>query len=57
MKGNLSKMLRSGLSLMLALCMLISMAPAAFAAGDYYVALGDGTSVLMNVAILTRTWL
>ena len=47
MKGKLSRMLRSGLSLMLALCMLVSMAPAAFAAGDYsyYVALGDGTSV------------
>lgn len=31
MKGKLSRMLRSGLSLMLVLCMLISMAPAAFA--------------------------
>ena len=45
MKGKLSAMLRSGLSLMLVLCMLVSMAPAAFAAGDYYVALGDGASV------------
>ena len=31
MKGKLSRMLRSGLSLMLVFCMLISMAPAAFA--------------------------
>ena len=34
MKGKLSRMLRSGLSMMLVFCMLISMAPAVFATED-----------------------
>ena len=44
MKGKLSRMWRSGLSLMLVFCMLVSMAPAAFASESKeikYVSLGD----------------
>jgi len=48
MKGKLSRMLRSGLSLMLVFCMLVSMAPAAFAVESKetinYVSLGDSMS-------------